>query len=507
MRTLIFIALVSSMLFVYEGSGQNRSRGSRPSAGSGQATSPSQDRPYAENAGPLDLELVSEIVLGKVFTMSSVVLGEDREVRLMLPASYETSTARYPVVYVLDGDSYFLAATSAVRAVAGLDHMPEAIVVAVTSPDRRTDMTPPEVPVRGIDRRGGDQFLAYLADELIPTIDQHYRTLPLRILIGHSHGALFNAYALYARPEAFRWHLAIDGPLQLGDRILEKNIEQFLTQHPDHKGRISTVWIRYSWDPDRWSKLVDRADTGFRAMTFELPDETHVSMYYEGMYEGLKQLFFDYEYVHDKVITMAELDQRYARLADEYGYEVGIPKWALHYGAMEYLVSAEPVEARLFVERLDREYGDTQILFYEARAWLEELEANPPDATRADYLARKDATPSEVSDYFGQWSDDEKWSLDWGQHEGRITGSINRHWPDGSVHPSSIEKVIFFEDGSFDLSYANGRPPRSGIIAYHVVPVDEATLEVRQYFKIYTPPGEKGDQLRLGTTFTLKRVR
>ncbi len=157
--------------------------------------------------------------------------------------------------------------------------------------------------------------------------------------------------------------------------------------------------------------------------------------------------------------------------------------------------------------RRSRRYRITQILFYEARAWLEELEANPPDETRADYLARKDATPSEVSAYFGQWSDDEKWSLDWGQHEGRITGSINRHGPDGSVHPSSIEKVIFFEDGSFDLSYANRRPPRSGIIAYHVVPVDEATLEVRQYFKIYTPPGEEGDQLKLGTTFTLKRVR
>ena len=180
---------------------------------------PSQGRTYAENPGPLDPELVSEIVLGSVFTMASNVLGEAREFRVLLPASYSSSMSRYPVVYVLDGDSYFLAATSAVRALAGFGNMPEAIVVAVTSPDRTIDMTPPEVAVRGVDHPGGDQFLAYMADELIPTIDQQYRTLPLRILIGHSHGALFNAYALYARPEAFRWHLAIDGPLQLGDRI------------------------------------------------------------------------------------------------------------------------------------------------------------------------------------------------------------------------------------------------------------------------------------------------
>ena len=226
---------------------------------------------------------------------------------------------------------------------------------------------------------------------MIPTIDQQYRTLPLRILIGHSHGALFNAYALYARPDAFRWHLAIDAPLHLGDRVPEKNIERFLSQHPDHKGRISTVWSRYHWSPDQWDKLVDRADHGFRAMTFELPGETHVSMYYEGMYKGLKQLFFDYEYVHDTVRTIATLDQRFDQLTEEYGFEVRIPIWALRYGALEYLTSAELEEARLFVERLDQEYGDTNVLLSDARGWLEALEANPPAETRADYLARKDA--------------------------------------------------------------------------------------------------------------------
>ncbi len=81
------------------------------------------------------------------------------------------------------------------RAAAGLGAMPDAIVVAVTSPDRGIDMTLPEVEVRGVENRGGDKFLAYLADELIPTIDRQYRTLPLRILIDHSHGARLS-YAL-----------------------------------------------------------------------------------------------------------------------------------------------------------------------------------------------------------------------------------------------------------------------------------------------------------------------
>ena len=437
--------------------------------------------------------------------MASKVFGEAREFRVLLPASYPSSTSRYPVVYVLDGDAYFLAATSAVRALAGLGTMPEAIVVAVTSPDRTIDMTPPEVAVRGVDHPGGDQFLAYLADELIPTIDQQYRTLPLRILIGHSHGALFDIYALYARPLAFRWHLAIDAPLQLGDRVLEINIERFLTQHPDHKGRISTVWNRYQWNPDRWSKLVDRADRGFRAMTFEVPGETHVSMYYEGMYEGLKQLFYDYEYVHDKVVTLAELDRRYTQFSEEYGYQIPIPILALRYGAMEHLVAAEAAKARPFVERLEQDYRITRVMMFDGRVWLEELEAHPPAQTRAVYLARQDATVSDVSAYFGQWTDSEALSLDLGQEKGRITGSVNRHHPGGNVQKMTIEKVITFEDGSFEVSYANGRPPKSGIIAYHMVPVDETTLQVREHFILFFP--SEGEKMLSETTYTLKRVR
>ncbi len=109
-----------------------------------------------------------------------------------------------------------------------------------------------------------------------------------------------------------------------------------------------------------------------------------------------------------------------------------------------------------------------------------------------------------MADYFGQWTDGKEWSLDLGQEDGRVTGSVSQRWPDGSMHPTSIEKIITFEDGSFEVSYPNRRPPRSGIIAYHVVPVDDTTLQVRQHFKIHNPPsGEMGGEM----TFTLKRVR
>ena len=69
----------------------------------------------------------------------------------------------------------------------------------------------------------------------------------------------------------------------------------------------------------------------------------------------------------------------------------------------------------------------------------------------------------------------------------------------------TIEKVITFEDGSFEVSYANGRPPKSGIIAYHMVPVDETTLQVREHFILFFP--SEGEEMLSETTYTLQRVR
>ena len=95
-------------------------------------------------------------------------------------------------------------------------------------------------------------------------------------------------------------------------------------------------------------------------------------------------------------------------------------------------------------------------------------------------------------------------SLEGDEEGGHIKGTVNMHMPDGNVLKSPIEKVILFDDGSVELSYANGRPPRSGIIAYHITPIDDTTLQVSQHFKIYPPP----DQNFGGAPpFTLKRVR
>jgi enterochelin esterase-like enzyme len=87
--------------------------------------------------------------------------------------------------------------------------MPEALVVAITNTDRNRDMPVPQSYGKG----GEENFLTFLADELIPEVKRRYRTVELRILLGHSQGGLFAIYALANKPAAFQWYLAMDAPL------------------------------------------------------------------------------------------------------------------------------------------------------------------------------------------------------------------------------------------------------------------------------------------------------
>src|SRR5262249_7981082 len=169
-------------------------------------------------------------------------LNEQREIRVYLPNSYGSSKQRYPVIYTLDGEGTGATTANAVRFMTGyaaIPQMPEALVVAIPNNDRNRDMPIPQQYSKG----GEANFLAFLADELIPAIEQRYRTQPLRILLGHSQGGLFAHYALTARPSVFQWYLSMDAPLAGFPEVkpmLEK-ARAMISQNPNYRGRLVKI--------------------------------------------------------------------------------------------------------------------------------------------------------------------------------------------------------------------------------------------------------------------------
>lgn len=164
--------------------------------------------------------LPAQVGNGPLWTRDSIrsaILGEQRYVRIALPAFYNeawNAPERFPVLFILDADANlaFAATASAVRIMAegmaaGSPLMPPLIIVGIETPNptRFRDFTPPPVkkfvPLPDFPSPGGaPQFLRFLAEELRPYIASRYRTNSTTILAGHSLGGSFTAWAFGRAP-------------------------------------------------------------------------------------------------------------------------------------------------------------------------------------------------------------------------------------------------------------------------------------------------------------------
>jgi predicted alpha/beta superfamily hydrolase len=177
------------------------------------------------------------------YAIASTLLGEERPVVVFLPESYRLTSARYPVLVVLDGDDAVGPTVGAIaRELADLirGSVPELLVVAVPNRNRDRDLTPgvpvgrsgPANPAPSGDPRRASTFLQFIEQELLPSIDRRFRTEPARFLVGHSAGGLFATYAFIERPELFRGVIAASPALWRDDFVWVEPLRQSLTTRP-----------------------------------------------------------------------------------------------------------------------------------------------------------------------------------------------------------------------------------------------------------------------------------
>lgn len=154
--------------------------------------------------------------LWRVVDFPSEGLGNTRDLRIYLPASYTTDTERlYPVLYMHDGQNLFDAATAAfgvewevderVDTLSAAGLMEEVLVVGIdNTADRISEYTPTADATYG----GGDgeAYTAFVVGEVKPWVDQHLRTRcepEHTAVMGSSLGGLLSFYMGLTRPEVF----------------------------------------------------------------------------------------------------------------------------------------------------------------------------------------------------------------------------------------------------------------------------------------------------------------
>lgn len=149
----------------------------------------------------------SEDSRSSVITIKSAILGEEVPVSIYLPADYHQSERRYPTIYILEDDLYNRAMTGVIDTRARLGSSPEMIVIGLGTPDRWRDFTPTRAGVPGQEvipsSGGGEKHRSFLVKELIPRIEDKFRTRPFRMIFGHSIAGLHAVTTIFGEPGLF----------------------------------------------------------------------------------------------------------------------------------------------------------------------------------------------------------------------------------------------------------------------------------------------------------------
>ena len=289
-----------------------------------------------------------DVEIAKEFVYHSKRLNEERTYWVSLPKDYNNSLyspAKYPVLYLFDGEFNYAYAAAASQKMSFFHTIPEMIVVSIAAGQTRTrDFTPTHslVNERGQvkDARygaysfavsgGGDTLLDFLQYELIPHIDVTYRTLSHRTVVGHGFSGLMVAYSFVTRPALFQGYISIDGALFWDNELLLKTLEKKLVQGEKFSGRLFlSLPHAYStgmYDAGNTSRAIQRfAETlgkHFQNVTLHrFEDENHFSVGLPSLYHGLRYIFAGHQ--PDLIDTNSQVSELQAHF-DSWSKPLGI---------------------------------------------------------------------------------------------------------------------------------------------------------------------------------------
>ena len=320
------------------------------------------------------------VIIGQEHTIHSRLLGEERRYVVSLPSSYENDEfyvqKRYPVAILLDADTHFRYASGMIQFMSAgeTEQIPEMIVVAVRNTNRTRDMT------SGL-QGNTSNFLRFLESELVPQIEKQYRTLPYRVLIGHSLAGLF-ALNCFLDQRAFNAYITIDPTLSWNDEQILKKAKTALSTNTSYTSRLYVAQANNPFEAGQHTGARGRAFgalsaslTGNQAkrLTYRYAyyaQETHFSVPFQSLRDGLLFVFDTYQFPFDVLLTQgsAGISSYYNRLSDQFGVKLLPPGKVINQAGLFLLYSQKQVDKALDLLKLNESYYPNSFLTYNSLA-------------------------------------------------------------------------------------------------------------------------------------------
>lgn len=258
--------------------------------------------------------------------INSSVLNQEREILIYTPANYnEDLYVYYDVIYVFDSQNRELFDfTHSSLSFIETNENKQFIVVGITSPAyesldyyRNNDMLPtpknvdPETFYNGYSGNA-DNFLNFVSKEVMPYIENNYRTMSNKVSVGHSLGASLILYSFITNPEVFDSYIAISPNLsydkeRIASDFINKNYAAIKTPkfiYLSHADEGINYWK--PWKPAR-EKVYDfiNESTEKENLTIvvdSFPQKNHWSTFAPALTSGLTN-YFKYSEQQEKELS------------------------------------------------------------------------------------------------------------------------------------------------------------------------------------------------------------
>jgi hypothetical protein len=244
--------------------------------------------------------------------------------------------------------------------------IPQMIVVSIHNIDRNRDFLP--VHVDRIPSSGGaEKFLGFLSEELVPYINENFRSSGFNILLGHSFGGTFAVYSLLTEPDLFTGYIAVSPALQFADNYLVNKAKQEIGPF---EGEHKYFYMTVGDEPNYFTPLEEFSSTmrekTAKTVDFEyvkMETENHGTTPYLSVFGGLKYIFSDWQLPREKIGEgLASIDEHYTHISLKYGFKTETPEMIINALGYAHIQNGELNKAiSVFKENVKRYPGSANV--------------------------------------------------------------------------------------------------------------------------------------------------
>ncbi|WP_341908382.1 alpha/beta hydrolase-fold protein [Fluviicola taffensis] len=272
------------------------------------------------------------------YSIDSKILETERNYWVSLPSDYD-SARLYPVIYVLDAESKFNITNALEKDLSDNGKIPQHIVVGITHPNRRLDMSfststvncagkTDTIAFSSQNSGNGLKFFAFIEEELMQEVNLRYSTSGFNILIGHSLGGYFCSYILPLQ-KSFKSLQIYDPSIWYSKGEAIQQIDSNLTQNTVCHIFISSSSKFENQCPYHYAKIEELKQSlnrfpniHYEYKTYE--NEHHNSMCLYSFLDGMSMLYKGYEIKKggfETIIDVSIIEEHYKQFSKTIQFE------------------------------------------------------------------------------------------------------------------------------------------------------------------------------------------